>query len=69
MVGERPSDPDERVGRTPPMRILVVLLLLVLAGGAVWVLSYESRVVSVAPCKGGLEGRFVAEKDCEAPPR
>lgn len=51
------------------MRILVVLLLLVLAGGAVWVLNYESRVVSVAPCEGGLEGRFVAEKDCEAPPR
>lgn len=46
------------------MRILIVLLLLVLAGGAVWVLNYESRVVSVAPCEGGLEGRFVSEKDC-----
>lgn len=51
------------------MRILIVLLLLVLAGGAVWVLNYESRVVSKAPCVGKLEGRFVAEKDCEAPPR
>lgn len=64
MVGERPPDPNERAGRTPPMRILIVLLLLVLAGGAVWVLNYESRVVSVAPCEGGLEGRFVSEKDC-----
>ncbi len=51
------------------MRTLIVLLLLVLAGGAVWVLNYESQIVSVAPCEGGLEGRFVAEKDCEAPPR
>lgn len=51
------------------MRILVILLLLVLTGGAVWVLNYESRVVSKAPCLGQLEGRFVAEKDCVVPPR
>lgn len=51
------------------MRILAVLLLLVLTGAAVWVLNYESRVVSKAPCLGKLEGRFVAEKDCAPPSR
>ncbi len=47
------------------MRILLALVLLILLSGGAWILIYESRLVAVAPCKGNLEGTFLAAKECQ----
>jgi len=47
------------------MRILIVIMLLVLVSGGAWILNFESNLVAVAPCKGGIDGIFFAQKDCD----
>ena len=48
------------------MRILIALILVVLLSGGAWILNFEKNFVPLAPCRSGLEGKFLVEKDCEA---
>ena len=50
----------------PDMRILIGLILVVLLSGGAWILNFEKNFVPLAPCRSGLEGKFLVEKDCEA---
>lgn len=58
----------ERTGNCayiPLMRVLIAIMLLVLVSGAAWILNFESNLVAVTPCKGGIDGKFIAKKDCD----
>jgi len=47
------------------MHILIALLLIIILSGGAWILNYEKQLVPNAPCRGQLDGHFIAKKDCD----